>query len=170
MKITDSTSGFAMSPASRHRLGLHMRRAALSLLLFTSPAMLIACGGAQSAEEELIVEQGPDDKIYEYKTVSRQLRAHPLAAEVARELDLVDVWLTRAERMIADEEDEELLELQLQAIEGQLVEARSHLSRREAEKRLEDSRSSYESRMKKIQSQRDRNASQLERSDAEVNR
>ena len=93
-----------------------------------------------------------------------------MAAEVARELDLVDVWLTRAERMIADEEDEELLELQLQAIEGQLVEARSHLSRREAEKRLEDSRSSYESRMKKIQSQRDRNASQLERSDAEVNR
>lgn len=125
-------------------------------------APLIACGGSQQINEQgEIAAPGPDDQLYEYKTVSRQLREHPQAAEVARELDLVDVWLVRAERMVADKEKEELITLQLQAIEGELIRVRSHYARREAELALEGSRSSYEGRMNKIQSQRDRNASQL---------
>ena len=145
----------------------------LLLVLAISSPLMIGCGGSQqTGEEDAIVELGPDDKIYEYRTVTRQLRAHPLAAEVARELDLVDVWLTRAERMLSDEDDKEsdLLQLQLLTIEGQLIEVRSHLGRREAEEELETSRSSYETRMNKIQTQRERNASQFGRSDAEVNR
>lgn len=151
-----------------------LERVLLFSLFFALLAPLsIGCGARQQTDEEAaIVELGPDDKIYEYRTVTRQLRAHPLAAEVARELDLVDVWLTRAERMLSDEDDRDrdLLDLQLLTIEGQLIEVRSHLGRREAEEELETSRSSYETRMNKIQTQRERNASQFGRSDAEVNR
>ncbi len=152
------------------------RSAFLRLLLCMGFAMSVlpACASTPSADEAQLAEIGPDDKLYEFKTVTRQYRAHELAAEVARELDLVEVWLVRAERLIAQEDkkddDEKLLDLQLQAIEGQLVEIGSYYSRREAELKLEKSRSSYEQRMKKIQAQRDRNASSINTSSDEVTR
>lgn len=148
--------------------------ASLLMCLCMTAALLPACASTPSSDEAQIAELGPDDKLYEFKTVSRQFRAHPQAAEVARELDLVDVWLVRAERLIADDkkkdDDEKLLELQLLAIEGQLVEIGSHFARREAELKLESSRSSYETRMKKIQTQRDLNASTIDASTPEVTR
>lgn len=136
-------------------------RLGLCLLLVGQIGLSTACASSPRADEEN-VQQSVDDKIYDYRTVLRQLRGHEVAAEAARELDLVDLWLDRVERMIADEEDEELIELQLQAIEGQLVRVRSYYARREAELELERARASYEGRMKNIQAQRDRNAAQLE--------
>ncbi len=146
----------------------------LLLCLYVVFGLLPACASTPSSDEAQLVALGPDDKLYEFKTVSRQYRSHELAAEVARELDQVDVWMVRTERLIAQEDkdgdDEQLLTLQLQAIEGQLVEIGSYYSRREAELKLEKSRSSYEQRMKKIQAQRDRNASSINTPSDEVTR
>lgn len=146
--------------------------ATLCLCLCVASGFLPACASTPTSDEAQIAELGPDDKLYEFKTVSRQYRANPLAAEVARELDLVDVWLVRAERLVSQEkkksDDEALLDLQMLAIEGQLVEIGSYFARREAELKLEGSRSSYENRMQKIQTQRERNASTIDASTPEV--
>ena len=136
------------------------RRLLTALLALTLLGLSAACATGQGAEGQ--VEQSVDDKIYDYRTVLRQLRAHPQAEEAGRELDLVEVWLGRVERLQADEEDEELVELYLEAIEGQLVQVRSYYARREAELDLERARASYEARAQKIQVQRERNVEQLE--------
>lgn len=130
------------------------KRLYMALLLLTLclvPALNTGCATTQSA-----AQASADDKIYEYRTVLRQQREHPLAAEVGRELDQVDIWLNRAERAASADggEERELLELQLETIEGQLVQVRSYYARREAELGLERSRSAYETKMNQIQSER----------------
>jgi hypothetical protein len=134
-------------------------RTHLALLLALSmmaPLAGLGCAGGQNPDDE-VVQQSVDDKIYDYRTVLRQLRNDPLAPEAGRELDLVAIWLGRAEQMRAAEEDEQMLELQLKAIEGQLVQVKSLYARRRAEKRLEQERASYEARLNKIQQLRQRN-------------
>lgn len=141
--------------------GALQRWLGMMLLLCVLGASALTTGCATSSQQQEF-QQSADDKLYDYRTILREQRAHPLSAEVARELDLVDVWLGRAERMIAEEEDEEMLDLQLQAIEGQLVQVRSYYARREAELDLEGSRASYEQKMKQIKAERQRNESQLD--------
>ena len=132
------------------------------VLLILLVGASVATTGCATSSQQQEFQQSADDKLYDYRTILREQRAHPLSAEVARELDLVEVWLGRAERMIAEEEDEEMLDLQLQAIEGQLIQVRSYYAKREAELDLEGSRASYEQKMKQIKAERQRNESQLD--------
>jgi len=152
-----------MTPTKKHTRRRSKLRSKLWVILLACTmfaGVSVTTGCATGSQQE--VQQSADDKLYDYRTILREQRAHPLSAEVARDLDLVEVWLGRAERMIAEKEDEEMLELQLQAIEGQLVQVRSYYARREAELELEGSRASYEDKMKKIKSERQRNEAQLD--------
>ncbi len=136
-----------------------------SVLGLTSAS--IGCAGAEmQADEE--VAPSPEDKLYDYRTVLRQLRDTPFADEAGRQLDLAEVWIERAERMAAQEDaDEEMLDLQLRAIEGQLVRVRTFYARREAEEALETRRQNYAQRMETIESMRQKNKSDLSPLDAQ---
>ena len=93
---------------------------------------------------------------------ARTLREHPEAKAQGPDLDLADTWITRADRMLTDEDrDEEHLALMLDAIEGQLVMVRTSLTRRDAERRLEAERADYATRSGEINTLRQDNDAAL---------
>lgn len=92
---------------------------------------------------------GHEDRLQNHRYVLREARAHPLASEVGRELDLAETWIERADRLVVVDDDARL-ELYLEAIEGQLVLVRTHYARREAERELEALRAGYEARAQRM--------------------
>lgn len=95
---------------------------------------------------ELPTPASREDRLQDHRFVLREARAHPLADELGRELDLAETWIKRADRllMLDDGGEDARLDLYLEAIEGQLVLVRTAFARREAEAKLEAVRAAYE--------------------------
>jgi hypothetical protein len=124
------------------------------LLLATTSA---ACAGSQHPDDQLTV-QSPEERIFELRSVHRELSEHPEAKLVARDLDLASSWLERASQLSADpKHDPARLTLFIQAAEGQLIQIQTFYASKTASSRLEGVRSNYEQRMKNIEAQRQTN-------------
>jgi len=123
---------------------LHL--ASLALALALSP-VTTGCAGASPAEAEY-PDQAPKsyaERLAQHRATLASLRRNPFSAEAATDLGKAESWLGQAERLAAEEEEEKL-DLLLQAIEGQLALVQSFYGRREAEAALERVRADYEKR------------------------
>ncbi len=123
---------------------LHL--ASLALALALSP-VTTGCAGASPAEAEY-PDQAPKsyaERLAQHRAAVAALRRNPFSNEAAGDLGKAESWLGQAERLAAEEEEEEL-DLLLQAIEGQLALVQSFYGRREAEAALERVRADYEKR------------------------
>ncbi len=122
--------------------------ASLALALSLSAAGT-GCAGAAPAEPEY-PEQTPQsrsEQIAQHRSALSSLRKSPFAGEAAGDLGKAESWLGQAERLLAEDE-EDGVDLLLQAVNGQLALVQSYYSRRESESALERVRADYERRRK----------------------
>lgn len=135
-------------------------------------AALVAVSGCATApaspdDPQIDGARSTDDRIQNATSMLRTLREHPEAEKAGPELDRVQVWLDRCERLRGDPDaDQELLALTLEAIDGQLVQVRAFYARRDAERELEQDRVRYEADMKKIEALRQQNDAILNAQDS----
>ena len=105
-----------------------------AFLLAALAAALPACGGVQPHSR---VSEAPvtdvQDKLINFRSALRELRAQPLAGEAGPDPD-------RAERRLADTGRTDDVALVVDAIAGQLVLVRSYYGKRDAEADLESLR------------------------------
>lgn len=122
--------------------------ASLALALALSAATT-GCAGASPGEPEY-PEQTPQsrsEQISEHRAALSSLRKSPFAGEAAGDLGKAESWLGQAERLQAEDE-EDGVDLLLEAVRGQLAMVQSFYSRRESEVALERVRADYERRRK----------------------
>ncbi len=137
----------------------------IMILLLSLLLPLAACAHKTATLDDNITNKSTEELLFDYRTTLNTLREEPFAKETARELDMAQIWMERAERLLdAKKPDQAQIDLLLLAVEGQLIQIRSTHARREAEEELERTRGSYETRAGVIERARQRNDKALERS------
>ncbi len=137
-----------------------MRAIKIAIIGLTLALAGMSSGCAASHPDEILPDNSPsnDERVQNYYTLLKRMGKDPRAEEISTELDRAAVWLQRVEALLArPEEEREKLPLLLDAIEGQLVQMRAFLARRDAENALESKRSAYQGQMEQIEAFRSQN-------------
>ena len=127
------------------------------MLLILTCASTVACSHAPARDRPEGSESPLPQRLLAHRTAIRQMRAHPGAAEIAKDLDQAEAWLARADRTnVGGSRRDGRLDLGLTALEGQLAEANARLARGDAEQELEEARKRYASLARKVEAPRTR--------------
>ena len=107
----------------------------LSYLPHFSLLLALACTPQRPAHSGEQARDPREDAI-QYRASARRLAQNEFASEISVEIDRIDSWLRAAEASASspDVDARHLVDLQLRAAQGLLVELQSYVTRREAER------------------------------------